>query len=121
MAAAAVPYCLAGDELAVDFCMSRVYTPGEDNQECMLLKVFQSYERGVTYVDRGDACLAAQMTLLMPDKTGGLKRQVKVTMKFGATEITVSAIDQTSGADTQVKLSFLDRDLGGVAKVTAAA
>jgi hypothetical protein len=34
-------------------------------------------------------------------------------MAFGATEIIVTAIDQTSGADCSLRLSFLDRAFEG--------
>ncbi len=53
------------------------------------------------------ASLAASMTLSMNDMTGNLQRKVQVTMAFGATEILVTALDLTSGADRSVKLSFL--------------
>jgi hypothetical protein len=103
--------------LNVDHAVSQTYTPGEDSQQCMILKIYQSDTKNVTYIDSGDASLAASMTIAMPDVAGNLNRKVCVTMRFGATEIFVSAVDQTSGTDCSVKLSFLDRCLQELSNV----
>lgn len=117
------PFCLSGDELKVDFSVTQTYTPGEDGQKVMVLRVYQSKSRAVTYIDAPDAHHVATLECPMLDLTGGMTRSVEVTMKFGATEIMVTAVDQTSGADVTCKLSFLDGSLGldGNSKVTASA
>jgi hypothetical protein len=105
------PFCLAGDQLAVDHVVTQVYTPGEDHQEEMVLKVFETDGRAPTFVDAPGARLAGTMTLPMPQMTGNLTRRVQVTMRFGTTEIEISAIDMTSGRDCGARLSCLDPSL----------
>lgn len=70
------PFCLAGDEVPLSHSVSQAYTPGEDNQDYMILKIYQSKIRNVSFVDAADAQVAAQMNLTMPNMTGNLERKV---------------------------------------------
>jgi hypothetical protein len=105
------PFCLIGDSVEFDHSISQVYTPGEDQQDCMVLKIYKSGLRNVSYIDASDAQLIGTMTLQMPDMTGNLLRKVCVTMFFGQTTLHVKAVDQTSGMEQAVKLQFVDSGL----------
>jgi hypothetical protein len=107
------PFCLAGEEVKLDATVSQQYTPGEDKQELMVLKVLQSDSTRVGYADESGVTQCAVLTVPMPCGDGGLTRKVQVSMKFGATEIVVLATDLTSGSVAQLTLSFLDRALDG--------
>jgi len=107
------PFVLLGDKVPINYVCSQTYTPGEDNQDCMILKIYQSTSRVPSYIDAPDAKMIAQMTVQMPDMTGNLQRKIQVSMQFGTTEICVTALDLTSGQDCQVCLQFLQNSLDG--------
>jgi hypothetical protein len=105
------PFCLAGDAIAFDAEVSQMYTPGEDNQESMVLKIFESDDRDVTFSDAANARLVGTMTLQMPELGDQLRRRVQVSMSFGATEIVVSGKDLTSGIELAARLCCLNGSL----------
>jgi hypothetical protein len=118
------PFVLAGDIVHLDKAVTQTYTPGEDHQECMVLKIYQSTSRNVTYIDAPDASLVAVITLPMPDihaNGTGLQRKADVSMYFGATEIRVRAINNSSGDECEARLAFIDRSLAGNFSLTTSA
>ena len=105
------PFCLAGDKVDVDSVVSQIYQPGEDAQECMVLRVYESDSRVVSYIDAADARRTGTFTLSMPNQSGNLERRVQMSMRFGTTEIEVSATDLTSGSRCKARLCCLDSAL----------
>ncbi|CAI5677930.1 unnamed protein product [Oreochromis niloticus] len=61
------------------------------------------------YVDEDGIEKIDSFVVDMPNITGGTKRQVKLKIKFGFTEMTATATDKDSGSTQSIKLNFMTK------------
>lgn len=104
-------FVAAGDLVPVDSPVVQTYYPLVPDQTFMVLRFFATSNPKPEHTDEPGTNPVGELTVLMPDITGGLSRAVTVTMYFGRTEIQVDAHDQTSGKRFNTSLTFHD-DLG---------
>ncbi|XP_052721737.1 uncharacterized protein LOC128192798 isoform X3 [Crassostrea angulata] len=83
-----------------------VFASSKD-MKSMVLKFYQSDQEDPKFVsDRGCECIG-KLSVEMPDLSGGTKRSVMVSIKFGETEITVCGVDKTTGKKQETVLDLL--------------
>lgn len=96
----------AGDVVEPDSRVSHVFLPVAKDQTEVILDFYATRKREVRYVDEPGVERIGSLRIEMPDLSGGVDREVKVTMNFGKTEIEVRAVDRTSGRKCRTTLSF---------------
>lgn len=99
-------FVLAGYSVGVDKKVMHRFLPTEHNQTKFKLEFYATKKQEVRYTDEDGVEKIGELTVEMPDTTGGLNREVEVTMYFGKTEIKVEANDKTSGKKYNTSLSF---------------
>ena len=63
------------------------------------------------YTDEPGCKHLGQLTMDISDTTGGVKRQFAAKLKFGGTEITVSARNVDTNQTANIELNFLNKEL----------
>jgi hypothetical protein len=104
------PFVLAGDEVAFDHQVTQTYTPGEDDQKLMVLKILSSPSRVVGYGDEDGVTQLSVITVKMPVARGGVERKVQVSFNFGAHILKVTARDLTSSEEAQLDVGVWYND-----------
>jgi hypothetical protein len=82
-------------------------TPVEADQTSALLDFYAASEPSPEYVTEPCCMKIGELSVSMPDTTGGRSRRVDYKLKFGGTEIEVEAVDQTSGGRAEATIDFL--------------
>lgn len=96
----------AGESVGIEETVLKTFFPMKRNQTQMRFKFFATKKQQVRYTDEPEVEQIGEMTVEMPDTTGGLDRVVEVTIYFGKTEIKVEAKDRTSGKQYNTTLRF---------------
>ena len=100
------PFVIAGDSVGQDETVTHAFYPMSREQTALFLTFYATKKRIVRYVDESAVEKLGELTIDMPDTTGGLNREVEVTMYFGQTEIKVEAKDKSSGITQNTMLRF---------------
>lgn len=97
-----------GDRLHIGDHKTFQVRPRESKQTELCFR-FASTEKGnPLYIDEEGVDAIGEMTLGMPDTTGGLDRMANVIVKFGGTEIEYEAKDVSNNAqNVHMKIDFL--------------
>jgi molecular chaperone DnaK (HSP70) len=106
-------FCRAGDSINYNSDVKQDYTPAEDNQDFMVIKIYQSANPKPEFVTDPGCTLVGKMTIGM-SPTGGLSRKVRCSFFFGNTQIIVKAVDLTSLTECQTILKFSDNSYDGM-------
>ncbi|WP_414548847.1 Hsp70 family protein [Anabaena sp. CCY 0017] len=99
-------FVVAGDSVGVNQAVVHNITPLHHKTTSMHLQFYATKKREVRYTDEPEVEKLGELTVEMPDTTGGINREVEVTMYFGKTEIKVEAKDKTSGKKCDTTLRF---------------
>ncbi|MEC4880158.1 MAG: Hsp70 family protein [Scytonema sp. PMC 1070.18] len=99
-------FVLAGDSVGVNKTVMHRFLPTEHNQTKFKLEFYATKKQEVRYTDEEGVTKIGELTVEIQDTTGGLNREVEVTMYFGKTEIKVEAKDKTSGKKYDTELHF---------------
>lgn len=100
----------AGTQVDLDQGHTTIFTPLEDGQRAMCIRLFESPLTKVSFVDEaGCQEVAAFRVEMAPGFGSGLNRSIATSIKFGATEITVSAKEVETGQVMSATISFLDQ------------
>ena len=89
--------------------VTRSYSPAQAGQRSTVITLFASEKESVYFVSDPGCYRVGELRLDMPDTTGGKSRELKMSMIFGDTEITVEAVDMTSGQTASAAIDFLNR------------
>ncbi|NET80434.1 MAG: Hsp70 family protein [Moorea sp. SIO1F2] len=103
-------FVLAGESVEVDEPVRHTFYPTYPDQTKVAFNFYATTKNNpedIRYIDQPGFVTLGEMEVEMPDKTGGLDREIEVTMYFGKTEIKVSAKDKTSGNQCSTTLRFL--------------
>ncbi len=100
------PFVVAGDSVGQDETVTYSFVPMARDQTAMIFSFFATRKTYVRYVDEAGVEKIGAMEIEMPDTTGGIEREVEVSMYFGQTEIRVEARDVTSGQTRNTTLRF---------------
>ncbi|XP_067458869.1 heat shock 70 kDa protein 12A-like [Thunnus thynnus] len=86
-----------------------IFTPIRANQTEMRLRFYRTERKNPEYVDDWGIEKVGSFDVSMPDTKGGMKREVKLEIKFGSTEITATATDKVSGSKGSIKIDFMTK------------
>lgn len=89
--------------------ITRTYSPAQALQQSTVITLFASENDTVHYVSDPGCFKVGELRLEMPDVSGGKRRELKMSMIFGDTEISVEAIDITSGRTARAFVDFLNK------------
>jgi molecular chaperone DnaK (HSP70) len=95
-----------GQTIEVNEKVTHNFYPMDPSQTSVTFKFYGTKEKRVRYSDENSLEKIGQLTVEMPDTTGGINRCVEVMMYFGKTEIQVEARDITSGKKCETTLLF---------------
>jgi hypothetical protein len=83
-----------------------LYNPLANNQTNLKLPFYATQKINPRYTDEEGVEKIGMIEINIPDTTGGVTRQVEVTLYFGETEIQVSAKDMRTGNQHEATLRF---------------
>ncbi|XP_023262718.1 heat shock 70 kDa protein 12A-like [Seriola lalandi dorsalis] len=86
-----------------------IFNPVEADQTEMNLSFYRTERKNAKYVDEWGVKNVASFVVNMPDTTQGMKRDVRLEIRFGSTEITATATDLVSGSTGSIKIDFLTK------------
>ncbi len=89
--------------------VTRSYSPAQAGQRSTVITLFASEKESVYFVSDPGCYRVGELRLDMPDTTGGKRRELRMSMIFGDTEISVEAVDMTSGQTARASIDFLNR------------
>ena len=95
------------DEVPVGKVIKRTNNPVTKDQTQILRSIYTSPNEHVEYIDDPDVELIGEVSIPMPDTTGGRDRKVHTEYYFGLTEIKMTALDVTSGSKVELVCDFL--------------
>ena len=87
--------------------VTRSYNLARSGLKSTVLTLFASDSESVKFITDPGVIKIGELRLQMPDTTGGRSRELKMTMIFGDTEVSVHAIDCTSGQTASAQVDFL--------------
>ena len=103
-------YVFVDQPIAYGDTVTRSYTPAQNNLQSTVITICASENEFVRYVTDPGVKKVGELNLLMPGSTAkGHPRELKLTMMFGNTEITIQATDQSSGQTAKVFVDFLHK------------
>ncbi|XP_072221348.1 heat shock 70 kDa protein 12A-like [Leuresthes tenuis] len=83
--------------------------PLEADQTALTFSFYHTERKSPQYVDEGEVEKISSFVVNSPDTTRGTKREIKLTIKFGFTEMTATATDIDSGSTETVELDFMTK------------
>ncbi|XP_026017346.1 heat shock 70 kDa protein 12A-like [Astatotilapia calliptera] len=91
-------------------------TPIERDQTAITFAFYRTERniQGLMYVDEWGVEKIGSIILESPVTARGMNREIKLQIKFGATEITVTAIDVDSGSTVKTELDFMAKSMRSI-------
>ena len=102
-------FVYADQPVGLGDAVMRSYTPAKTDQLSTVITVFASEKEFVHFVTDPGVSKVGEVRLEMPDTSGGKRRELQMSMIFGDTEISVEAVDCTSGQTATASLDFLNK------------
>lgn len=112
-------FCKINESINVNAEVKQNYTPGEDYQDCMIIRLYKS-SSVPQFVTDPTCTLLGHIIVQMPwrrEDGTGLKRQVRCSFFFGNTQIIVKAVDLTSLNECSTTLQFNNSEFDRIPKV----
>jgi len=95
-----------GEKVEVDEPRETIYYPIFPDQTTVNFDLYCTNKAKPRYVDERDIWKVGEVTVPMPDTTGGVKRPILVKMLFGRTTLTAKFLDKTSGTERELSINF---------------
>lgn len=102
-------FVFADQAVSLGHTVTRSYTLAQENKQSTKITVYASEKGSVQYVTDPGCEKVGEMRLEMPTAAEGRCKEVRMTMMFGDTEISVEAVDATSGQTTRASIDFLNK------------
>jgi len=99
-------FVLKGDDVESNSSVTRIYKVAQANQRFMSLGFYISPRTNAMYVDDIGVQKMGEIIIAMDDTSGGLRREVQVSMFFGKSEVTITAIEGTSKKRYEAFIKF---------------
>jgi hypothetical protein len=96
----------AGDVVEIGRTVTLTYSPWSASDTSFHVDLLATTHREVHYADEPHVLHLGKIEIGIPDTTGGLNRQIEVSMEFGGTEIRVHARDCRSGRKSSATVRF---------------
>ncbi|KAM9344271.1 heat shock 70 kDa protein 12A-like isoform 2-T2 [Pholidichthys leucotaenia] len=98
-----------GEDVGCHETRNHIFYPAESYVTSASFIFYRSESKNPVHVDDYGVQKVASFRIALPDTTAGTKRKVKLEIKFGSTEITATATDQTTGSKGSTKIDFMIR------------
>lgn len=102
-------FVFSDQAVSLGHVVTRSYSPAQARQKSTVITLFASEKESVYYVSDPGCYRVGELKLEMPDITGGKCRELRMSMVFGDTEISVEAVDMTSGQTARASIDFLNK------------
>ena len=102
-------FVFADQAVPLGYVVTRSYSPAQAGQRSTVITLFASEHDKAYYVSDPGCYKVGELKLEMPDITGGKQRELRMSMVFGDTEISVEAVDLTSKTSTRASIDFLNK------------
>lgn len=102
-------FVFSDQAVSLGHVITRSYSPAQASQRSTIITLFASENDTVYYVSDPGCYKIGELKLEMPDISGGKKRELKMSMIFGDTEISVEAVDMTSRRSAYASIDFLNK------------
>ena len=99
-------FVTAGDSVGIDDKVTHIFSASTSKITRAYFGIYATPNKQVRYIDDNGVKKIGEIEVEMPDTTGGINRQITITMYFGRTEIEVKVRDETSGNESRVKIDF---------------
>lgn len=96
-----------GQAIPHDHWVTRSYNLARSGIKSTVLTLFASDSESVKFITDPGVVKIGELRLQMPDTTGGRSRELRMTMIFGDTEVSIHAIDCTSRQTASAQVDFL--------------
>jgi hypothetical protein len=102
-------FVFADQAVSQGHVVTRSYSPAQAGQKSTVITLFASEKETVYFVSDPGCYKVGELKLEMPDITGGKRRELRMSMEFADTEISVEAVDMTSGQRACAFVDFLNK------------
>lgn len=102
-------FVFSDQAVSLGHVVTRSYSPAQAGQKSTVITLFASEKESVYFVSDPGCYKVGDLKLEMPDTTGGKRRELIMSMVFGDTEISVEAVDMTSGQKSYASVDFLNK------------
>lgn len=103
-------YVFVDQPISYGETVTRSYTPAQNNLQSTVITICASENECVEYITDQGVKKVCELKLPMPGNAAkGQPRELKLTMMFGNTEITIQATDRASGETAKVFVDFLHK------------
>lgn len=102
-------FVFSDQAVSLGHVVTRSYSPAHAGLRSTIITLFASEKETVYYVSDPGCYKVGELKLEMPDTTGGKRRELRMSMVFGDTEISVEAVDMTSGQRACAYVDFLNK------------
>lgn len=102
-------FVFSDQAVSLGHVVTRSYSPARAGQRSTVITLFASEKGSVYFVSDPGCYKVGELELEMPDTTGGKQRELRMSMVFGDTEISVEAVDMTSGQIACAHIDFLNK------------
>ena len=103
-------FVTADQPLKLGESVTRSYAPAKLGKTSSVITIFSTEQENVAFVTDQGVTKCGQLTLEIPDIDdidSKKPRELRTSMKFGDTEITVTAVDVLSGQEAKASIDFL--------------
>lgn len=102
-------FVYADQAVSLGQLITRSYTPARAGQRTTVISLFASEKEFVCFVTDPGVKRIGELKVETPEISRGRCRELRMSMIFGDTEISVKAIDCTSGQTAQASVDFLNK------------
>ena len=102
-------YVTAGEAIALGDVVQRSYAPVRGNQSDVVINFYSCPKPDVRFIDENDVTKCATIRIKLPVATlvGSRRRELRISMMFGDTEIKIDCVDVTTGSRADARADFL--------------
>ena len=102
-------FVFADQAVSLGHTVTRSYTLAQESKQSTKISVYASERGSVQYITDPGCEKVAELRLEMPNSVGGQCKELRMTMMFGDTEISVEAVDAASGQTARASIDFLNK------------
>ena len=104
-------FAAKGEDVALGDVVQRSYAPVQANQKELVINFYNCPRTDVQYIDEHDVMKCATLRIELPQNSPialqpVIRRELRISMMFGDTEIKMDCIDVTTGSRANARADF---------------
>lgn len=104
-------FAAKGEDIALGDVVQRSYAPVQANQKELFINFYNCPRTDVQYIDEEDVQKCATLRIELPQNSPialqpVIRRELRISMMFGDTEIKMDCIDVTTGSRANARADF---------------